>query len=113
MILYHTTSQLRAIAIKQEGLRVDCSQTTRRGIWLHSWLKGPWAYRHLSEHHGWKVSEMLTLRVTVSRSQVFRRRRGIWLACHDIPPSQISFRRHAFVIVTPDGLYRIARREDN
>ena len=76
MRLYHTTPRKNLTSILQSGITPTMSKGKAPIVWLHTLTRTGWAYAHLSKHH--ECFDFITFEVEISRSQLTRRRRGIW-----------------------------------
>ena len=76
MQLYHTTPRKNLETILQLGISPTMSKGKSPTVWLHTLSRTGWAYAHLSKHH--KCFDFVTLEVRIPRSDLTRRRIGIW-----------------------------------
>ena len=76
MQLYHTTPRKNLTTILQLGISPTMSKGKTPTVWLHTLSRTGWAYAHLSKHH--KCFDFVTLEVRIPRSDLTRRRTGIW-----------------------------------
>lgn len=79
MILYHATPKRNLESIRKDGLQPTRAAGRIKGIWLHTKSKQPWAILHtLKRHQLQSFDEVILLEVSIPRSQLTRRWRGLW-----------------------------------
>src|SRR5436305_1135555 len=87
-VLYHTTPARRLAAILRAGIRPECARGARPEVWLHTPGRLDWARGHVAARHG--SAGVVSLRVSVPRAWLTRRRRGVWTTARAIPPALIQ-----------------------
>jgi hypothetical protein len=89
--LFHTTSRARVRSILENGILPACSRGAKLVTWLTSASRRPWARQHVARRHNVPLAEVVTLRVSVDRSQLVRTgRRGVWQTAAALPASAIQ-----------------------
>jgi hypothetical protein len=86
--LYHTTVATRVASILRSGVLPECSRCVRREVWLHTKGRLRWGLAHVAERHG--SDRVVSLRVTVPRAWLTRRRPGVWTTSRRIGPERIQ-----------------------
>jgi hypothetical protein len=89
MILFHTTPADNIENIDRKGLLICKSRGPYKSIWLHSKSRIDWARSHVSIRHATRPGAVLTLTVSVPRSWISRRGRGVWVCSRTIDPVRI------------------------
>jgi hypothetical protein len=87
-VLYHTTPAHRLPGILAAGILPACSRCARREVWLHTPGRRPWGLDHVSERHG--SDRVVSLRLSVPRAWLTRRRPGVWTTSRRIGPGMIQ-----------------------
>ena len=79
MILYHTTPKRNLDSIRQQGINPDFSQGKRKAVYLHTASRRAWAILHtLQRHRLQSFDDVAILKVSIPRSRLTKRARGIW-----------------------------------
>src|SRR5262245_50685772 len=86
--LYHTCPARYLGSILTNGILPALARGARREVWLHSPARMAWAREHVAERHG--CPKVVSLRVSVPRDWLTRRRRGVWTCPRVIPPGEIQ-----------------------
>ena len=89
MILFHTTPAENIESIDRKGLLLCKSRSPFKAIWLHSKSLIDWARSHVSIRHGTRPGAVMTLRVSVPRSQITRHGKGLWISRRTVDPVRI------------------------
>lgn len=94
MAYIHVTHKDNARSIERDGLRVDRA-TGVACAWLCNYPRLAWALRHVADHHGWKLTDMIAYRVDVPRHWLSRwyGRWGIYTCRRDIPAAMLAPKR--------------------
>jgi hypothetical protein len=85
LTLYHCTPSVNLLSILSHGLQPKASRGKLKVVWLCSASKLAWALNHLAEKKGKEIQEFSVLKVQVYRTELVRRRRGIWYTTCHIP----------------------------
>lgn len=79
MILYHATPAVNLESIQRHGLLPGKAQGGIKGVWLHTASRRAWAILHTIKRHSLKAfDDVVLLKVKVQRSNLTRRKFGIW-----------------------------------
>ena len=79
MKLYHATRKSNLESIRAEGLDPNRSTGKEAVVWLHTASRRDWAILHIINRHKCEVSDTIVIEVSVPRSKLRRRWRGIWV----------------------------------
>ena len=79
MKLYHATRKSNLESIRAEGLDPNRSTGKEAVVWLHTASRREWAILHTTEKYNCEVSDVIVIEVSVPRSKLRRRWRGIWV----------------------------------
>lgn len=90
MILYHITHRARLRSIMRHGLRCQYSQGRVACVWLAARGQRDWALRHVGIDRGYRLADIVCLRVSVPAASVRRRRPGIYTSRRDVPATAIK-----------------------
>ncbi len=77
-ILLHVSVRRNLASIWKLGISPAFSQGARAECWFCSRSKRAWAIQHVAERHDVPLSEVVVFRVSVPRSRLVLRRRGVW-----------------------------------
>ncbi len=77
-ILMHCTHRRNLPSIHRLGISPVFSQGVRPECWFFARSKRAWAVQHVAERHDWNLSDIVVVRVSVSRSRLTRRGVGLW-----------------------------------
>ena len=78
MKLYHATPKANLESIRTNGLDPNRSTGKEAVVWLHTRSRRDWAILHVSNKHKCEVSDVIVIEVSVPRSKLRRRWRGLW-----------------------------------
>ena len=78
MKLYHATPKANLESIRATGLDPNRSTGKEAVVWLHTRSKTEWAIIHTTDRHKCEVSDVIVIEVSVPRSKLRRRWRGLW-----------------------------------
>lgn len=93
MLLRHATPAGNRQSIRRSGILTSFSQGRAAVVWLHSPGKTAWAVAHVAQRHKTKRSRVLVFQVTIPRTWLRRRRRGLWHSLRDIPSGRVRLLR--------------------
>ena len=78
MKLYHATPNRNLDSIHQSGLDPNHSTGKETVVWLHTRSRRDWAILHTATKHKCEISEVAIIEVSIPRSKLRRRWRGLW-----------------------------------
>ena len=78
MKLYHATLKSKLDSIFAEGLDPRCATGKMKVTWLHTKSKRHWAIAHAQKRHKCNLDDVVLLQMSIPRSQLQKRWRGIW-----------------------------------
>ena len=78
MKLYHATPKANLQSIRENGLDPNRSTGKESLVWLHTTSRREWAILHTATKHKCEVSDVIVIEVSVPRSKLRRRWRGLW-----------------------------------
>ena len=78
MKLYHATPKTNLGSIQNEGLDPKRAKGKEVLVWLHTQSRREWAILHTATKHKCEISDVIIIEVSVPRSKLRRRWRGIW-----------------------------------
>ena len=78
MLLYHATPKRNLESIHQHGLDPAFSKGKRKEIYLHTAGRRAWAILHTARRHRIPAEDVVLLKVSIPRSKLTRRYRGLW-----------------------------------
>lgn len=87
---FHVTHRDNLPKIRDTGLLISRSRRASKRVWVAELLMVPWAIRHVSESHGWCLSDLVILRVTLPRTLLTTHRTGVHYLNFDVPPENIG-----------------------
>ncbi len=88
VVLCHTTPLTRLPGILASGILPELSKGARKESWLHTPGKRDWALSHVRERH--HTDRVVSLRLSVRRDWITRRRPGVYTVSRPIPASMIQ-----------------------
>ena len=77
-ILLHATIRRNLPSIWKLGISPAFSQGARAECWFCTRSRRAWAVQHVADRHDVPLSEVVVFRVSVPRSRLVARRRGVW-----------------------------------
>lgn len=79
MILYHATLKRNLESILLHGLDPAFALNRKNPrVWLHTKSRQHWAVAHAQKRHQVSLSEVVIIEVSIPRSRLKRRWRGLW-----------------------------------
>lgn len=88
MILYHTTLKRNLDSIRKHGLNPEFALNRKNPrIWIVTRSKRLWSILHVQKRHEVTLDEIAVITVSIPRSKLKRRWRGIWTTDSVIPPN--------------------------
>jgi hypothetical protein len=85
--VFHVTHQNSVESIRANGLDPALSRRPAKRVWLADLIALPWAIRHVTMTQGWRLDEIVVLRVTLPREVLTTHRTGVHYVHSLIPPA--------------------------
>lgn len=85
VILFHLTPRHNLPSIWRHGLLPAFARGLLPAVWLCCGSRRRWAFAHVEDQN--YTSDIVCLRVSIPRSWLVRRRRGVWTCARPIPAS--------------------------
>ncbi len=83
-ILLHVSLRRNLASIWRLGVSPAFARCGLPVSWFVVPSRRTWAISHVADRHGVAIADLVVLRVSVPRSQLVRRRRGVWTSARPV-----------------------------
>ena len=102
LALFHVTPRRNLESIYQLGIDPSFSRSTWPACWFVSPSMRQWAIRHVADKYQLRTSDLVCIRVVLSRRNVVRRNRGVW-TCASVVADFVAVRPCSNIYYTTFG----------